>query len=351
MSNLSDAKLNLIYEDKILNDIQKNTINNNNLTKNSNKSLALSESISLILYTVSVSFYGAGNFHMKYIQIKHPLEYDMFSFIFWRNIIFISIVYLLIRYKNIEILDARKLQKTSQIWLCIRTFGQFLAIIFTLSTLEKLRVGTANTFISMTPAAVILLCVFLLKERFHWRYPLGVVICFFGGILIISNEGKAHQSLSAVNNSEQIDSRSDTLIGVFWGVCNLFCIASLVISTKALNNDKINYENICFYVGGNNLICSIIVIVFIKMHFSFGFYFVLHSIFNACMYFFATYFHVISLNGVDVLKTTSLGYVQTVVGTFLGVLVLGENVYFSDFIGSLIIIGYNIYNALYPVKF
>ena len=348
MSKLQDPKLNQLYQDNIPNT---NKTYENELIKNTNNPPILSESISLILYTASVSFYGAANFHMKYIQLTHPSEYDMFSFIFWRNIIFVSIVYLLIRYKNIEILDARKLSKNSKIWLCIRTFGQFLAIIFTLSSLEKLRVGTANTFISMTPAAVILLCTFLLKERFHWRYPIGVLICFFGVILMISNEGKTEESLSLNSKAKHINSVSDTLIGVFWGFCNLFCIASLAVSTKALNNDNLNYENICLYVGGNNLICAFIVLVFIKMQFSFGFNFVLHSVFNASMYFFATYFNVISLKGVDLLKTTSLGYVQTIVGAFLGVIFLGENVFFTDFLGSLIILGYNVFDALYPVKF
>lgn len=345
MSNLHEAKLNLLSQDNILN------TNTNNNNQNTNNQKILSESLSLILFTASASFYGTANFHMKYIQQTNPSEYDMFSFILWRNLIFVSIVYLLIRYKNIEILDARKLSKNSKIWLCVRTFGQFLAIIFTLSSLENLRVGTANTFISMTPAAVILLCTLLLKERFHWRYPIGVTICLFGVMLMISNEGTIDETQSQGAKAPHVNSAANTLIGVFWGVCNLFCVAGLAVSTKALNNDNLNYENICLYVGGNNLVCAFIVLVFVKMQFSFGFYFVLHSIFNAVMYFFATYFNVISLKGVDLLKTTSLGYVQTIVGAFLGVIFLGEGVYFTDFLGSLIILGYNVYNAYYPVKF
>ncbi len=347
MLTLPNSKINLLYQDNISNtNYRENTFN-----ERMNNQEIFSESMSLILFTASVSFYGAGNFHMKYIQMSNPSEYDMFSFIFWRNLVFVSIVYMLIRNKNIEILDARKLSKNSQMWLCVRSFGQFLALIFTLCSLEKLRVSTANTFISMYPAVVILLSTFLLKERFHWRYPIGVVVCFFGVLLMISNEIKPKQSLSGKAGEQQVDSTSNTLIGLFWGFCNLFCVASLAVSTKALNNDNFNQENICLYVGANNLICTSIVIVFIKMHFSYGFYFVMSSVFNAIMYFFATYFYIVSLKRVDLLKTTSLIYVQTIVSAFLGVIFLGESLYFTDILGSLIILGLNIYNVLYPVKF
>ncbi len=338
-SNINETNLSLLRKDNLLNNVIQ-------IEKKENSEKLLSEYLSLFLYTASITFYGAANFHLKFIQIKYKSEYEMFSFIFWRNLIFLFIILIFLKYKKKEILDPRNFPKKSQIWLCVKTFGQFLAVIFTLNSLEKLRVGTANTFISMTPAAIILLCVFLLKEQFHWRYPIGVLICFSGVLLMIFNEGNG-SNLNELENNNLFD----TLIGVFWGTCNLFCIASLAVSTKALNNDNIDYDNICFYIGANNLLCALFVIIFIKFSFSFGFYFVLSTTFNAIIYFFATYFYTLSLKGVDLLKTTSLGYLQIVVATFLGVAFLGENVYFTDFLGSFIILGYNIYNALYPVKF
>ncbi len=342
-SNINETNLSLLRKDNLLDNFTQ-------IEKDENSEKPLSEFISLLLYAASISFYGTGNFHFKYIQINYKSEYEMFSFIFWRNTFFLIFVMILINYKNKQILDPRKFTTNTQFWLCVRTFGQFLAIIFSLNSLEKLRVGTANTFISMTPVAVILLSVFLLKERFHWRYPIGVLICFSGVLLMISNEGNG-SDLNELENNDKNNNLYDTLIGAFWGTCNLFCIACLAVSTKKLNNANINNESICFYLGANNLLCALFVIIFIRFSFSFGFYFVLSSIFNAAIYFCATYFNIMSLKGVDLLKTTSLGYIQTVVGALLGALFLGENIYFTDFLGSIIILGYNIYNVLYPVKF
>ena len=58
----------------------------------------------------------------------------------------------------------------------------------------------------------------------------------------------------------------------------------------------------------------------------------------------------LSFGGVDLIKTTALNYLNIVTVFFLGVLILGESVHFTDILGSLIILGYNIFNTAYPPK-
>jgi drug/metabolite transporter (DMT)-like permease len=52
----------------------------------------------------------------------------------------------------------------------------------------------------------------------------------------------------------------------------------------------------------------------------------------------------------EVLHTTSIGYVQIVESFILGALFLNESIYFTDFLGCFIIIGYNILNVLFPIE-
>jgi len=59
---------------------------------------------------------------------------------------------------------------------------------------------------------------------------------------------------------------------------------------------------------------------------------------------------VLSNKNIDIVKLTSIGYVQIVLAFIFGVLFLNESVALTDIIGSLIIFGYNIYNAYNPIK-
>ena len=59
---------------------------------------------------------------------------------------------------------------------------------------------------------------------------------------------------------------------------------------------------------------------------------------------------VLSNKNIDIVKLTSIGYVQIVLAFIFGVLFLNESVALTDIVGSLIIFGYNTYNAYYPIK-
>jgi drug/metabolite transporter (DMT)-like permease len=298
-----------------------------------------SESTSLILFCVSVICFGISNFHIKYIQKTYPDTYEMFSFIFWRNLFFSLIIYGIIKYKSIEIIDLRHLNTNSKIWLSVRTFIQFASLVFLTLCLENLRVGTANSFIAMNPAVVLILSTLILKEKFHWRYAYGFIICFTGVLLIISNDRSTNSS-----NSHQ-----NSLKGVIYGIFLLISIALLNVSSKILNNENIGHENQCLYIGLNNLLCALIFCV-INKHFSYSVGYLFSIILNSSFYFTATYLIILSLKGVDLIKTTSLNYLSTVSSTFLGILVLNEKIFFTDILGSLIILGFNVYNSLYPAK-
>ena len=57
----------------------------------------------------------------------------------------------------------------------------------------------------------------------------------------------------------------------------------------------------------------------------------------------------IAINNIALSKYLPLTYFGTVFIFILGWIILGERVYFSDIIGSLLIIGFQIYNVWFPI--
>jgi uncharacterized membrane protein len=62
------------------------------------------------------------------------------------------------------------------------------------------------------------------------------------------------------------------------------------------------------------------------------------------------YFLALGFKGVDTNKTTPINYLSTDILIILGIIFLGEPLFILDVIGCMIIIGYNIYNSVYPIK-
>jgi len=301
-----------------------------------------SEAFSLFLFGLSAGFYGISGFHLKYIQYYFKKDYNVFSFGIWRYISMTILVYAYMKYKEIEIDDYRKLSETGKHWFIVRTVGSLISLVLYMLSLEYLRVSTANCFVSMSPAAILIISTVLLKEKFHWRYPIGISFCFIGVLMIISNENVTN----VIDNTQE--SSFDVLIGIIWGSMNLITIALLYVSSKKLHIEKFEQENQCLYIAVSNLIISFVIAILTRK-LNFSFYYIFMSSLNAILFLAATFLNIFSLRGVELNKTTALNYLTIVVSTFLSIIFLGESLFFTDVLGSLIILGYNIYNSLYPI--
>ena len=57
-----------------------------------------------------------------------------------------------------------------------------------------------------------------------------------------------------------------------------------------------------------------------------------------------------ALNIIEINKFIPMNYLRIVFIFIFGFIILGEKVFFIDFIGSALIIGFQVYNVYYPVK-
>ena len=62
------------------------------------------------------------------------------------------------------------------------------------------RVSTCQCIVNCNPVIIIIISSFLLNEKFYPRYIVGIIVCFVGAFLIISNERKPTNVNEEENN-------------------------------------------------------------------------------------------------------------------------------------------------------
>jgi drug/metabolite transporter (DMT)-like permease len=307
-----------------------------------------SDMFGLFLFALSNTLYGINAFQVKHMRIAFPNEYDGLLLGFWRGIAIWLISYLIMIKKGMKVLDVSSLNFNAQFWLGVRTIGQFLAYVTYLAALLYLRVATANCISSMNPIIVLIFSAFILKEKFHSRYLFGILICFAGTLMIILNDRKV--PITEEEKIENISVNTGIIIGTFYSVLNLTLIALLNVSSKMLVKEKIGFEHQCYYLGLSNALLSIITFFFFSeiSILNTTIAYTLLSLGNGVIFFIATQCLIESLKCVNLNKTTPLSYMSTMTVMILGVIVLGEPIFFTDILGSMCILGFNVYNSFYP---
>jgi drug/metabolite transporter (DMT)-like permease len=300
-----------------------------------------SELHSTLLFALSMIVTGINHFHFKYMKKSIGLQnYNEFSFVLIRCIFIIGINYIKMLYNKETINPFSKLK--NNIWFWIRNLVQFFSVIPMLYLVSFFRVSTASCFVSMSPAVIIIMSCVILKEKFYWRYVIGIIICFSGVILIVSNDYQKEDSSNKKSGILYL------IEGFFLGCFQLMNVALLRVSSKVLVKEKINNNAQLIYPSLTCIILSSFSFFILDVEFKYGKWLIFHSFLNSIIWLVSTILMLLSFGGVDLIKTTALNYLNIVTVFFLGVLILGESVHFTDILGSLIILGYNIYNTAFP---
>ena len=160
---------------------------------------------------------------------------------------------------------------------------------------------------------------------------------------------KPIEDISSNTSSNEIDYKN-LFFGTFWGIVQLTTVALHRVSSKMLVKEKVNENAQVMYPSIACCVLSLLCIICLGKNFSYGFAFVVHCGVNALFWVIFVRLLVISLRGVDLIKTTAIGYLSVLTVFIFGAVFLGEKVFISDIIGSLLILGYNLFNTLYPVK-
>ena len=296
--------------------------------------------------------WGMSNIQLKTYRTYFPKEFSLNSLTFWRSLCIFLIGYLMILKKNERIKRINEIEKKNKIWFWLRSQGNYFLIIFWVIELGFFRVSTCQSFANCNPIIVLILSYFFLKEPFYFRYAFGVFISLIGTLMIISNEGNNND----LSNNNNLDNNNDhinninLLFGIIVASTHLTLVSFSNFGQKILCNEKMSGEVQNFYLGLLSTIPSFIVNIF-QWHFGFtNLFYVIYAFSNGILFFLANYFLAECLNYMPLNKFAPMNYLKIVFLFIFGFIILGEKVFISDIIGSMLILGFQVYNVYFPIK-
>ena len=287
---------------------------------------------------------------MKYIEKTYPEYFETIPFLFIRALMIISLATSTSYFTKERILRPSEIK--FKLPFFIRTNFNFFAVsLFTIS-IWYLRVSTVQIISSLNPIIVTYLSVILLKEKFYNRYIVGIILCLIGSLIIINNEKKQSNEVKIKGEENNENNNGGFTSGMIKGI--LCCFGSTLINcavdicNKVLAKNKIPITTQLFYLGFFTLTYSLLYII-IVWRIKICIPYVLLSFLQGTLFYIANSTFNFGIQRIDLSKAAPISYTKVVFVLLLGGFLLGENIYFTDFVGAGLIISYMLYNIRYPL--
>ena len=304
------------------------------------------ERLGMVLGLVGTFFLSLNCFYAKVILRTYPNDFDSIEFLFMRglSIVFYGVIHTY--YTKQKILSLNELPL--KLWFLIRANANFFYNAFSISALWYLRASTVQIIILLSPLLVLVLSYFMLKEPLYMRYLVGGIMCVGGSMIIILNEkktpNKSNNSKDKSNNSNQFG----VFIGVILSLISVFFYAIINIASKILASHRVSLNNQMIYIGAANMIYSFVYIIF-KRKICLKLGYLLMCIFHGSFFYIYYICYNRALQLAQVNKIVIITYLQIVFVFLLANLFLGEGIYSTDIIGTILMMSYMIYNVLNPI--
>ena len=278
---------------------------------------------------------------LKTYHLWFPKIYTINSFIFWRNIGLVSLGYIMCKSKNIKIKKPNEIK--NKLWFYIRNIGIYICIVTWMKALSIFRLSSCQIVGGMNPLLTIIMSIIILRDKFYIRYVYGIIICFSGSSIIILNERDPEAS-------KENHKKGNILIGILSLIINVSLFSLGNVGQKKLCNEKLSPEEQTFYLGVYSLLIGGF---FSFIFFNFGIsnlFYCIYSFSNGVVFYLCNYFNSIAFKYIEISKLMPVTYLNVVLIFFLGSFLFDEKIFFSDIIGASLIIGFIIYNGMYPPK-
>ena len=298
---------------------------------------------SYILFVINQFIWGFQGLQLKSFFYFFSKDYDINSFVFYRHLGLCIVGYLSIRYKNITLNFPWQIHH--RIWFYIRNIGIYICIRTWMASLEIFRLSTCQILGGVGPLLTILFSVVFLKEKFYMVYAYGIFICFIGSAMIILNERKSEE-----NDNKNSSSLNFIFLGSIYLTINVTLFSLGLIGQKFLCKEKLSPEEQTFYFGFYSVIIAGFFCI-IKLDFKLSnILYCLYSLLNGFIFYICNFLNSVSFQNIEISKLQPVSYLSTVLVVIASAVIFKENLYFTDIIGALMIIGFIIYNGMYPPK-
>lgn len=296
------------------------------------------EKYALILGLISQFLWALNSIQLKTYRLWFPNSYSNNSLVFWRSLPIFVLGYFICKYKQIKITPHSKIKHIY--WFFFRSFGNYMTIYLWVIVITYFRVSTCQCISGSHPVIVIFLSIWILHESFYIRYLIGVILCLLGTALIVNNETKKDSKVNVQNNN--------ILIGIIIALTHLFLFSFSTMGQKILSKQGMHGDEQNYYLGLYNSLPALFCMV-IENHYGLNnIFYVLYCISNGILFYLANFLTALALENISMSKFLPMTYMNTVFIFIMGFIFLHENVYFTDILGSLLIMGFQIYNVLIP---
>ena len=264
------------------------------------------------------------------------------SYSMWRSLFMSIVTYLSVKQKGLYLTPFSEVKRKA--WFIVRTAGTYFCFLFYIIALLYLRTSTTSCLAAATPFVIIILSVWLLREAFYMRYFIGIIVCFLGSAMIVLNE-KHGSSVSTEEKTEV----SNIIIGLLFVSCHVVLCGLITFAQKLMVIDGLATEIQVFYTGFTNWILGII-FCFIEGNFGMNLWMIIVTFGNALVFYFGQMFTDLALRNMDVSKFSPTSYFQTLFVFLFSLMIFGEKFYFTDIVGSFLIVSFHLYNAYNPIR-
>jgi drug/metabolite transporter (DMT)-like permease len=314
------------------------------------------EKIAYIYGIISQFLWAIVSIQIKTMITLFPNDYTINTIAFYRTILLAVIGYYLCKKKNIKIHRWNEIQH--KFWFLVRNVGFYAMVVLWVVMNIYFRVSTCQCISNCHPVLVIVISSFLLNEKFYPRYIIGIILCFIGAYMIVSNERKStninEDKDSNIRNLLDLTLRyleeqsNGILFGAIAAVSHLTICAFANFAQRELAKENILGDEQNFWLGVYNCFFSFIVMVFQGNFGLSNIKYPLYVLTNGPIFYFANYFTAEALKYISINKLIPLNYLTIVFVFILGYIFLGEKVYFTDLLGAIIIVGFQLYNIYVP---
>ena len=297
-----------------------------------------------ILYCLLAHFLWTTNsIYLKYLTQYFQSKFKNKTFLFSRGLMTLLISYFLGLYQEGRILKLTELPQNILKALLIRMNFNFFSMSIWVVSVRYLRISTCQIISTLSPIIIIFFSIIFLQEKYFPRYTYGIIFGIIGSSIVILNENK----IPAVEEKES--KTYEIFIGVFCNILSMITGGIEGVCNKIMAKEKTPITSQMFYVGCSHCFYSFLWML-ITWDFDYTLKYFLMCMGHAILFFGGFFFFNKGLQIIDLSKTSIIQYSKIVFVFVLGVIFLGQEVFFSDILGSSIIVGFMIYHVLNPVK-
>ena len=301
----------------------------------------------LFIGILSQLIWAFNGIQLKTYRTFFPDAFSNNSLVFWRSIPIWGLGYFFSK-RNGKVIPAHSEIK-HKFWFFSRSLGNYFAVILWISMMKYFRVSTCQCIAGCHPLLIIYLSVLILKETFYIRYLVGVFICILGTGIIVSND-KTEKKVSDDTQTVVSTSSSNIFIGLMISIIYLIVCAFCTFGQKILCKQNMSGEVQNYYLGMYNTLPALLMVI-IEGHAGLNNkWYVLYGLSNGFLFYCGNYYTAEALENIALSKFIPITYMCIIFIYILGFIILGEKVYFTDIVGSLVIMSFQLYNVWVPIK-